>query len=143
MPNSSSESGRNHGTKPIATSIVVAGNRLTKLLATGWRISCSTLHGKRMAREINAIVSSAQIIAAMVERAAGRIDIMAGSGVRPENAAAIRRATHADWLHSSCSRAIANESEIRHFGFGAAERRLADPERIRELKAAATSGDSL
>jgi len=87
--------------------------------------------------------AGAPVIAAMVERAAGRIDIMAGSGVRPENAAAIRRATRADWLHSSCTRAEANGSDIRRFGFGPAERRLADPDRIRALKAAAISGEPL
>ncbi len=87
--------------------------------------------------------AGAPVIAAMVERAAGRIDIMAGSGVRPENAEAIHRATRADWLHSSCSRAMTNDNEIRRFGFGAAERRLADPARIQALKAAAFSGESL
>ena len=81
------------------------------------------------------------VIAAMVERAAGRIDIMAGSGVRPENAAAIHRATRAGWLHSSCTRAEANGKDIRRFGFGPAERRLADPDRIRTLRAAAVSGE--
>lgn len=85
--------------------------------------------------------AGATMIAAMVERAAGRIDIMAGSGVRPDNAGAIRRATRADWLHSSCARAVANGSDIRHFGFGSAERRLADSDRIRALKAAAISGE--
>lgn len=87
--------------------------------------------------------AGATVINAMVERATGRIAIMAGSGVRPENAATIRRSTHADWLHSSCSRAMTNESEIRRFGFGPTERRLADPERIQALKAAAISGESL
>lgn len=87
--------------------------------------------------------AGAAAIAAMVKRAAGRIDIMAGSGVRPENAAAIRRATRVDWLHSSCSRAMANGSDIRHFGFGPVERRVADPDRIRTLKAAVISGEPL
>lgn len=85
--------------------------------------------------------AGAAVIAAMVERAAGRIDIMAGSGVRPENAAAIRRATHAGWLHSSCARAETNDKDIRRFGFGPAERRIADPDRIRTLKAAAMLGE--
>lgn len=83
------------------------------------------------------------VIAAMVERAAGRIHIMAGSGVRPENAGSIRSTTRADWLHSSCTRAEANGSDIRRFGFGPAERRLADPDRIRALKVAAISGEPL
>jgi len=82
----------------------------------------------------------AAVIAAMVEHAAGRIDIMAGSGVRPDNAAAIYRETHAHWLHSSCGRAEANGDDIRRFGFGAAERRLTDAGRVRTLKATAVSG---
>jgi len=85
--------------------------------------------------------AGAAAIAAMVERAAGRIDIMAGSGVRPENAAAIGSATGADWLHSSCTRAEANGGDIRRFGFGPAERRFTDPDRIRTLKAAAIPGE--
>ncbi|MNV68076.1 hypothetical protein D3C71_1609060 [compost metagenome] len=40
---------------------MVAGNRLTKLLITGWRISASTLCGKRTARVMNARVSKNQI----------------------------------------------------------------------------------
>jgi hypothetical protein len=52
----------------MATSMVVAGNRLTKLLATGWRISCSTLCGKRTARLINASASSAQTTVATITR---------------------------------------------------------------------------
>ena len=87
--------------------------------------------------------AGAAAIAAMVERAAGRIDIMAGSGVRPENAAAIYRDTRAHWLHSSCGRAEANGHDIRRFGFGSAERRLTDADRIRTLKAAAMSGELL
>ncbi|PKR90445.1 copper homeostasis protein CutC [Pleomorphomonas diazotrophica] len=81
------------------------------------------------------------VIAAMVERAAGRIDIMAGSGVRPENAAIIHRETGVHWLHSSCGRAEANADDVRHFGFGPAERRFADADRIRALKAAVFSGE--
>lgn len=87
--------------------------------------------------------AGAAVIAAMVERAAGRIDIMAGSGVRPENAAAIHRKTGAPWLHSSCGRTEANGDDIRRFGFGPAERRLADADRILALRAAAISGESL
>ena len=44
----------------MATSIVVAGKRLTKLLITGCRISASTLRGKRTARVKNATVSKNQ-----------------------------------------------------------------------------------
>ena len=86
--------------------------------------------------------AGAAVIASMVERAAGRIDIMAGSGVRPENAAAIHHATGASWLHSSCSRAMATGSDIHRFGFGPVERRLADRDRIRALNAAIGRGET-
>jgi hypothetical protein len=59
-------SGRHQGARPIDTSNVVAGNRLTKLLLTGCRISCSTLAGKRIARLINAILSRTHIAIASV-----------------------------------------------------------------------------
>lgn len=107
-------------------------------LAIDLGFDCILTSGGALAAE-----AGAAVIAAMVKRAAGRIDIMAGSGVRPENAAAIRRATRVDWLHSSCSRAMTNGSDIRHFGFGPVERHLADPDRIRALKAVVISGEPL
>lgn len=64
--NSATANGRYRGTKPIATSIVVAGNRLTKLLITGCRTSAITLWGKRTRRLRNAVVKSAQIIIAVI-----------------------------------------------------------------------------
>ena len=79
----------------------------------------------------------AAVVAAMVERANGRIAIMAGSGVAPGNAAALRRATGAGWLHASCASSEPSGDDIRRFGFGPAERRRTDPDRIRALRAAA------
>lgn len=76
------------------------------------------------------------IIAAMVARAAGRIEIMAGSGVKAGNAAEIRRLTGVTWLHSSCAGTTPNTGETVRLGFGPNDRRFTDPERIRALRAA-------
>ncbi|MBD3698481.1 hypothetical protein IE982_05670 [Enterobacter hormaechei] len=62
--NNPSATGRYHGTKPMATSSVVAGNRLTKLLITGCRISANTLCGNRTARVRNATLRRNQIATA-------------------------------------------------------------------------------
>lgn len=107
-------------------------------IAVDLGFDCILTSGGALAAE-----TGAAVIAAMVERAAGRIDIMAGSGVRPESASAIHRNTRVPWLHSSCGRAEANGDDIRHFGFGPSERRLTDIDRIRTLKAAAMSGEPL
>lgn len=77
------------------------------------------------------------VIAAMVARAAGRIAIMAGSGVKATNAAVILKATGADWLHSSCAGLKPNTGETVRLGFGPMDRRYTDPDRIRALRAAA------
>jgi copper homeostasis protein len=76
------------------------------------------------------------VIAAMVARAAGRIEIMAGSGVKSGNAAEIRRLTGVTWLHSSCAGTTPNTGETVRLGFGPNDRRFTDPERIHALRAA-------
>ncbi len=47
--------------------------------------------------------AGAETIAAMVERASGRISIMAGSGVKAENAVDLIRRTGVSEVHGSCS----------------------------------------
>lgn len=47
----------------------------------------------------------------LVARAAGRIEIMAGAGVRPENAASIVRQTGCGYIHSSSRRPGATSSD--------------------------------
>ncbi len=49
---------------PMATSSVVAGNRLIKLLCTGWRSSACILGQNVTARQTNATLSSSQTIIA-------------------------------------------------------------------------------
>lgn len=49
----------------------------------------------------NTAMEGAELIAALVEKAAGRIRIMAGSGLRDHNAAALAAATHAREFHTT------------------------------------------
>ena len=57
--------------------------------------------------ESNVVAGSARL-AASIERAAGRIDIAAGGGLRLDNAAFIARATNALHFHGSLRRRVAN-----------------------------------
>nr|POE74742.1 copper homeostasis protein cutc like [Quercus suber] len=43
-----------------------------------------------------------EMLRSLVERARGRIQVMPGGGVRPDNVAEIRALTGATWFHSSC-----------------------------------------
>jgi copper homeostasis protein len=47
-------------------------------------------------------IDGADLIAKLVEKAKGRIEIMAGSGVRPENVDELIRRTGVDAVHASC-----------------------------------------
>lgn len=65
-------------------------------------------------------VDGSACLARLVDHAGGRIDIMAGSGVRPENAAAIMRRSGVKSLHASCREAVRVQDEkLDHFGFAA------------------------
>jgi copper homeostasis protein len=48
-------------------------------------------------------VSGSVVIRSLVEQAAGRIEIMAGAGLRPHNVSAFVRSTRVRAVHSSCS----------------------------------------
>jgi copper homeostasis protein len=64
------------------------------------------------------------VIAAMVERAAGRVSIMAGSGVSAANAAELVRRTGVAEVHGSCSRPVAEEGgKLAELGFTDARQR--------------------
>ncbi len=54
--------------------------------------------------ELTACAQGADALAALVTQAAGRIAVMAGGGVRPNNAAALLRRTGVRELHTSARR---------------------------------------
>jgi len=73
---------------------------------------------------------------ALVQASAGRIDIMAGSGVRPENVAALLHETGVRAVHASCrGRPTRYAETVGALGFGAT-RAAADPDVIRAFRAA-------
>lgn len=79
----------------------------------------------------------AATLSRMVEAAAGRIDIMAGSGVTADNAADLVRATGVQAVHASASAPDAwLDPRIASFGFGPPEKRSTDPARVAALRAA-------
>jgi copper homeostasis protein len=68
-------------------------------------------------------------------RGAGRISIMPGGGVRPENVARLLSIRGILELHASCSQADASEPRLSELGFVAQTMRRTDAGTVRELKA--------
>lgn len=76
-------------------------------------------------------------IARMVARARGRCRIMAGSGVRSDNAAGLLAATGVDELHASASVAVDEADErVTALGFATPPRRRTDAAAVRALRVA-------
>jgi copper homeostasis protein len=76
-------------------------------------------------------------IATALAAARGRIKIMAGSGLTPDNVAALLAAVPVDEVHSSCASAgpVSSPPAVR-LGFAAETRRRTDPAVVRAFKAA-------
>jgi copper homeostasis protein len=74
-------------------------------------------------------------IAAMRARAAGRIEILAGSGVSPDNVAALVAATGVTAVHASCSRPVpAGDTRAVQLGFTQAIERHTDQATVARLR---------
>lgn len=73
-------------------------------------------------------------IAEMVNRSAGRIEIMAGSGVSIENAAQIITETGVRDIHTSCSTMTEEDSKVAEMAFGPADSKATDVEKIVAIK---------
>lgn len=71
------------------------------------------------------------------EKAAGRISIMPGSGIRPANVGEILRATGAREVHGSCSSPVESaDPRAVAFGFEAKSTNKTDVEVVREMRRA-------
>jgi copper homeostasis protein len=82
-------------------------------------------------------IDGAETIRAMHERAAGRLAILPGSGVRPENVNALLAATGAGEVHASAGIPIGPpEPRVRELGFAAGGLARTDPDTVRALRAA-------
>ncbi|WP_130731496.1 copper homeostasis protein CutC [Komagataeibacter xylinus] len=80
-------------------------------------------------------------LARLNAQAAGRIVILAGSGVNAGNAGALIRATGVGEVHASCRRSVQLAADDAGFGFGPMPG-LTDPDAIRALVAAARGAQS-
>jgi copper homeostasis protein len=82
----------------------------------------------------------AGMLSKMVEAAAGRLAIMAGSGVSAENVAELVRATGVQAVHASASTSSAwADQRIASFHFGPPAKRYTDRSRVRAIRAALDS----
>lgn len=84
-------------------------------------------------------IDGADNIARSVKQAAGRITIMAGGGVTPENAATLLRAGSDD-LHGSCSEVRRDQASVGRLRI-AAERAHTSVKKVRDLRAAMGLGE--
>jgi copper homeostasis protein len=74
-------------------------------------------------------------IAALVARSAGRIAIMAGSGIRAENAPALK-AVGVREFHGSCAESVAVSGRVAEMGFGPERERRTSAAEVRALRTA-------
>lgn len=86
-------------------------------------------------------IDGADTIRAMHERAAGRVEILAGGGVRPDNVMALRQKTGIGSFHASCAAPApeADEAAIR-LGFATGQERVTDAGIVARLRVAANEG---
>jgi copper homeostasis protein len=87
-------------------------------------------------RAADALSGVADIVAAH-RAAVGRISIMAGAGLRPDNVGELLASVPLNEVHSSCSIAVAAQGvRAVDLGFAAPTRKQTDAEEIRRMKAA-------
>lgn len=82
-------------------------------------------------------IEGARVIRAMRERAAGRVEILAGAGIRAVNVAALIVATGVTAVHASCAEAVArSDPRARAFGFASGGERTTSRAGVATLLAA-------
>ncbi len=83
-----------------------------------------------------------ETLARLAGRSAGRISIMPGGGVRPQNAARLLAVPGIRELHASCSEARASEPRLADLGFSTETTRRTDADTVRVLKALMLDGST-
>jgi len=76
------------------------------------------------------------LLAELIDRARGRIDILPGGGITQENAAAVMRALPITELHAACLRMVPQTDAAVAFGFTHPHRGETDPAAVRAIRAA-------
>lgn len=75
-----------------------------------------------------------ETLARLASRGAGRISVMPGGGVRPENVARLLAIPGIRELHASCGQVARSESRLVELGFSPETTRRTDAETVRALK---------
>jgi copper homeostasis protein len=88
----------------------------------------------------NNVVGGSGSLARLVERAAGRIDVAVGGGLRLDNAASVARATHAHHFHGSLRRKVASSAGTNELVQSFTTEYVVDPDDIREMIVALREG---
>ena len=70
----------------------------------------------------------------MVKRAAGRITIMAGSGVTKSNVLEIIQYTGISDVHTSCSSTVPEEKRVSEMAFGPERKKITNADKIAEIR---------
>jgi copper homeostasis protein len=70
--------------------------------------------------------AGSRVIRQLVEQAGNRIEVMAGSGLNPDNVAQFVRDTGVPAVHSSCSSPVPNSTRTVELGFALATTRFTD-----------------
>jgi copper homeostasis protein len=73
------------------------------------------------------------VIRQMVDRAAGRLTIMPGSGVTAANVRQLVQETGVRDVHASCATTIPEAGNVAEFGFGPTDKRVTDSKTIRAM----------
>ncbi|MBI1416930.1 MAG: copper homeostasis protein CutC [Limimaricola sp.] len=81
-------------------------------------------------------VDGAAQIAALVAQARGRIGILPGAGITPDNVAALVAATGVVEVHASCAVSLPQDPDAVALGFCGPVRRQTDAETVRKMRAA-------
>jgi len=73
---------------------------------------------------------------AMFDRAAGRIEIMPGSGITPDNVGQLAALLPLTAVHASCAASLPQDPRAVAMGFAQAERKETDPALVKAMRAA-------
>ena len=79
-------------------------------------------------------IEGLKVLKEMHNRAAGRIEVMPGSGVTSKNVGKISSSFKPNWLHSSCSSKYQNELELDKLGSQEDIKRFTDSKKIINLR---------
>ncbi|KQR80492.1 copper homeostasis protein CutC [Sphingomonas sp. Leaf343] len=127
---------------PVGAVDRVAALGFSHILTSGGAPTAGQAHDviAAMIARAAAPVAAAPVAAAGLAAAGlakGRVEVIAGSGVRPDNVAALVAATGVAAVHASASRSLAeSDARVVAMGFASAPRRVTDADVVTRLKMA-------